>query len=131
MIRTHRWERIGLATVLLALSACFLSFRQPEVRLAGLRLGTIGLTGGTVFARVVITNPNRFALAAEGLEYDLELGDPDRDDAWIRLADGVFDGDLRVEGSDSTLVEVPLDFRFEGLGTALRSGWRVARWSIA
>ena len=101
--------------------SCALTFRQPEVRLDSLRLGTVGLTGGTLYARVLVSNPNRFALAANSLEYDFELGDPTRRDAWVRLADGIFDGDLRIEAHDSAFVEVPIDFRFEGVGAAMRS----------
>jgi LEA14-like dessication related protein len=112
---------LGLAALTLVLAACYPIFHPPEVRLAGLRLGSLGLSGGTLHARVLVTNPNRFALAATGLEYDFELSDPGRDNAWIRLADGVFAGDVRVNARDSALVEVPIDFRFEGLGAALRS----------
>jgi LEA14-like dessication related protein len=121
-VSNHRKLAVSvLAALSLAGSSCALAFQQPVVRLDGLRLGAVGLTGGTVYARVLVANPNRFALAADGLEYDFELGDPTRDDGWVRLADGVFDGDLRVEARDSAFVEVPIDFRFEGLGSAMRS----------
>jgi LEA14-like dessication related protein len=116
-----RLETTLFALLLAVGTSCALAFRQPEVRLDGLRLGAVGLTGGTVYARVLVSNPNRFALAANSLEYDFELGDPTRRDAWVRLADGVFDGGLRVEANDSAFVEVPIDFRFEGIGAGLRS----------
>jgi LEA14-like dessication related protein len=111
---------LGLA---LAATACIPSFHQPDIRLDGVRLGGLGLRGGTLYALLSIANPNGYALETTGLSYDLELNDPGAtaDDGWIRIAQGTFDDTLRVSGKDSTVVEVPIDFSYQGAGAAMRS----------
>jgi LEA14-like dessication related protein len=101
------------------MTACVPSVEQPEIRLEGARLASIGLTGGVIEVRLSVHNPNRFAVQARGLTYDLEVRDPERDQ-WVAFTDGRLDGDLRVGGRDMTEVVLPVDFTFRGLGEAMR-----------
>lgn len=116
--------RFAALAMLLALaaSACVPRLRQPEVQLAGVRLGGIGLEGGLLYVRLSVINPNRFALRADGFSYDIDLSDPDdADGGWVDLAEGTFREDLRVAGNDSTIVEIPVRFTYGGLGGVVRS----------
>jgi LEA14-like dessication related protein len=95
------------------LAGCFGSFQQPEVRLDGVRLGSIGLGGGLIYAQLSVSNPNGFGLEARSLTYDLQLSDAAASDPeWVKLADGKFDEPIVVGARDSTRVEVPVEFSF-------------------
>lgn len=113
----------ALATLVAAwASACMPKIQRPEVHLAGIRLGGLGLQGGSLYVRLSIVNPNSFALRASGLSYRVELREPGEDgESWNELAEGVFSRDVQVAAHDSAVVEIPVEFRYSGIGTALRS----------
>lgn len=114
-----------LAIVVLAAvwaGACFPTIRQPEVQLVGVRLGSLGLQGGQLLVQVSVNNPNSFALRASGFTYNIQLREPEaRSDSWAELADGVFSRDVQVAAHDSTIVEIPVEFRYAWIGTVVRS----------
>ncbi|MFW6078791.1 MAG: LEA type 2 family protein [Gemmatimonadota bacterium] len=114
---------LGLAGVvaLAAVVACVPRVRAPEVDLVGVRLGGLGLEGGVVHVALSISNPNAFALVADGLSYDVDLSDPREDDGWVDLAEGVFEEDFRVEAEDTAEVEIPVEFTYGGVGGLVRS----------
>ncbi len=109
-----------LVSTPLVLSSCATALKQPGVELTGIRLASLGISGGTVVVRLGVHNPNDFALDAGGLTYHVELSSPGADE-WLELADGVFRESVRVEGRDSVVVEIPVEFSYGGLGRALRS----------
>lgn len=116
----------ALAVVLTALAACVPEIREPDVRLTGVRLAGLGLQGGVVYVEIGVSNPNRFAIEADGLTYDLDLRAPADDDgadegSWLDLAEGTFEEDFGVEGRDSATVEIPVEFRYAAVGDVLRS----------
>lgn len=115
-------NRAILTALLLALpvGACAGAYRQPEIQLEGIRVGGIGLRGGTLYAQVLVTNPNNFDLETRALTYDLEVNDPTDRSQWARLAQGVIDERVRVERRSSKILEVPVQFRYDDMGGALR-----------
>jgi LEA14-like dessication related protein len=116
-------KRAMLVTVLGALVgvlACVPRVQQPQVWLEGARLSSLGISGGVIDVRLSVHNPNRFAVEARALTYDLALRDPDRD-RWVDFTEGRIDGDLRVPGRDTLEVMVPVEFSYRGLGQAMRS----------
>src|SRR5690625_1661865 len=119
--RRGRW---GLLLILFIMAGwttgCMPKVHRPEVNLAGVRLGGLGLQGGTIYVRLGVINPNRFALHANGLTYKLDLQDEDGVDEWSELVRGRCDESVRVEPEDSTIIEIPVEFRYSGIGTALR-----------
>lgn len=118
----RRITTLLLAALVVGAAACVPRIEEPEVRLAGVRLGGLGLQGGLVYVRLSVVNPNRFGLKAAGLTYDLDLADiQDGERRWVDLAEGTFAEKIRVEGNDSTVVEIPVEFRYSGLGSAVRS----------
>ena len=119
----HRMKTAGLlASFALGLSACSSVVKEPEVRLDGIRVGSIGLDGGTLRVRLNIVNPNSFGLQAEGLRYLIEIAEDGRDEeGWDTLSVGTYDERLTVEADDSAFVEIPVRFRYRDLGTAITS----------
>lgn len=111
---------LGLLAAAVTLSACMPRVQQPEIVLESVRLSSLGLRGGVVDVRLSIHNPNRFAVDARGLTYDLQLRDPDRED-WVAFTEGRLDGDLRVASRATREVSVPVEFTYRGLGEAMRS----------
>lgn len=114
--------RVIIVALLAALAGACGSVKAPEVRLDDVRLGGLGVRGGTLHAEFVVYNPNGFALEAESLTYDLRVGEPGADeDTFTQLAEGTYEERVRVEGRDSVRIEIPVDFRYAGMGGAIRS----------
>jgi len=119
MIKT-RTLGLALLAASVAVAACMPRVQQPEVVLESVRLSSLGFRGGVVDVRLSIHNPNRFAVDARGLTYDLQLRDPDTEN-WVNLTEGRLDGDLRVGSRGAREVVVPVEFSYRGLGEAMRS----------
>lgn len=120
MRAANRSAWLGLM-VLVMLAACSRAIRQPEVRLEGVRVGGLGLRGGTLYAQVYISNPNGFTVETRELNYDLQLADPSGDGDWISFSNGTLRDPVRIGGGQSTIIEVPVQFRYDDFGGALRS----------
>jgi len=126
----HSFVRAAMALVLaLVVSGCgTFGFREPEVTLENVSLGSLGLRGGTLLVSLRVRNPNGFSLGAERLHYELAVRDPDArgDTAWVDFADGTFDERFTVSAGATETVQVPVEFSYSGLGGAgssiLRSG---------
>ena len=112
---------LPLLALVLPLAACASMIRQPEVRLEGMRVGGIGLRGGTLYAQVHVSNPNSFDLETRSLTYDLQLADPKNAQQWISFSKGQMTEPVRVRQNSSTVIELPIQFRYEDFGGALRS----------
>ena len=104
-----------------SVTACSSVLRQPEVHLEGVRVGGIGLRGGTLVALVNVTNPNGFDLETRSLTYDMQVAHPDSAGQWISFSQGTLDEPIRVRSGRSTVIEVPVQFRYDDLGGAWRS----------
>jgi LEA14-like dessication related protein len=104
---------------LMALNGCIGKVEQPDVWLEGARLASIGLNGAVVNVRLSVFNPNRFALEASGLTYDLDLETPDGE--WLDFTEGTLDRRLQVDAGDTVEVVVPVEFSYRGLGDVMRS----------
>jgi LEA14-like dessication related protein len=118
MIKTSGWI-VLLLGMLGAVSACVPKVTEPEVRLEGARLASLGLSGGVVDVELSVYNPNRFSLRASGLTYDLDLEDPGGD-GWFDFTEGRVDRDLTVAPGDTASVVIPVEFDYRGLGRAIR-----------
>jgi LEA14-like dessication related protein len=103
-------------------------FQEPQVTLQSVHLAGLGLRGGTLMVNVEITNPNRFALSASEVRYQLAIADTDspRDTAWVDLASGRYAEPMSVGSGQTEIFQVPVEFSYTGLGGAgaslLRAG---------
>ncbi len=105
----------------LVLGGCAHAFRQPEVTLTGLQLAGIGLKGGLVYADVAIKNPNRYALEANRITYDLRVQDPSNPSNWLPFTAGTFEQDVKVGSGKTTEIQVPIQFSFGTATAAVQS----------
>lgn len=113
--------RAAAVAILAVLGAsCVTRVEQPEVWLAGARLSSLGLSGGVVDLRLSVYNPNRFALRASGITYDLDLERPGGDGDWFDFTEGRIEDDLEVAAGDTAVVVIPVEFTYRGLGEVVR-----------
>ena len=92
------------------------AFKQPVVQLRDVRVRGVGLTGGSLDVLLSVYNPNGYRLDATRLTYKVNLaGDS------ITLASGALDSKFTVNDNDSTIVTVPVNFTYLGIGAAGRS----------
>jgi len=122
--RTHLLLGLLASSALLALLAgCGPAFRQPVVTLEDVTVGGIGLQGGTLLVHLEVENPNRFALTANQLRYALSIADPARagDTVWIDIAEGVHARPFTVGARETGTVQIPVEFTYAGMGTAVTS----------
>ena len=123
---------LGGLLLLVTLAACGGGvFRQPEVTLESVQLAGLGLRGGTLMVSVEVTNPNRFALSANQLRYQLAIADTESssDTTWLDLASGTYAEQFTVGGGQTTNVEVPIEFTYSGLGGAASSVLRAGTFN--
>ena len=89
-------------------------FREPEVNFKDVRVGGLGLNGGTLSIVLSVYNPNSFRLDASRLTYQLIVDT-------LPLGSGALDKHFTVASKDSTDVELPLRFTWSGAGGAVRN----------
>jgi LEA14-like dessication related protein len=123
----HRVRRLGTLVVVLSavlFAGCTSAMvRQPEVTLEGVQLGGLGLRGGTLLVDVQVVNPNRFALNANQLQYELALREPEvvGDTTWVDFAAGTYAQPFSVGAGDTARIQIPVEFTYSGLGAAAGS----------
>lgn len=108
------------ASAALGLSACSAlgraAFREPVVELKSVALKGVGLTGGTLDVQLSVYNPNGFRLDATKLRYKVAMaGDS------ITVADGTLDNRFTVDEKQTSVVTIPVNFTYAGIGAAGRS----------
>ena len=104
---------------LLFLSACSHAVEEPEVRLRDISVGSLGFEGGVLRVRLQVLNPNSFGIQAQGLDYLIEIAESGEEEQWTALSEGSFDERITVEADDSSVVEIPIRFRYRDLGSAV------------
>jgi LEA14-like dessication related protein len=115
-------RRTKLATALLAVLAiagcaslgALGGFKEPIVSFKDLRVRGLGLTGGSLDAYLNVYNPNGFRLDATRLTYRVTVGDN------AEVGTGALDSRFTVQNHDSTVVRIPIDFTYAGIGAAAR-----------
>ena len=119
--RRLAWSGAALIGVIV-LGACSSVVDEPEVKLDGISIGSVGFEGGTLRVRLNVINPNSFGLQADGLDYLIEVAEDGEDGTgWDTLSVGSYDERITVEADDSAFVEIPIRFRYRDLGSALSS----------
>ena len=83
----------------------------PKVRVKQVTVKGIGLEGGRLGVVLAIFNPNQFALPGTGVTATLSLNG-------TRFGDMSMNDSYTLAQGDTTLVTVPLDFQWTGVGGA-------------
>src|SRR6476620_9846171 len=115
----RRTKLAAAALVAFAIAGCASlgalgGFTQPVVNFKDLRVRGLGLTGGSLDAYLNVYNPNGFKLDATRLSYRVTVGDN------AEVGNGVLDSRFTVQNNDSTIVRIPIDFTYSGIGAAAR-----------
>jgi LEA14-like dessication related protein len=90
------------------------AFQQPIVRLQDVRVNGVGLTGGNLDVRLSVYNPNGYRLDATRMTYNVLVGDS------VPFATGTVNTRFTVDGKDSSVVPIPVNFTYSGIGAAGR-----------
>jgi LEA14-like dessication related protein len=110
--------RAVLATMV-AMAACSYlgrqAFKQPVVQLRDVRVRGIGITGGSLDVLLAVYNPNHYRLDATHLSYQVLLNSDS-----VTLADGNVDQHFTVPGDSMTVVTIPVNYKYAGIGAAER-----------
>lgn len=119
----RRWPLFGAALLLAATAACATLgrsvFKEPVVDFREVRLNGLGLSGGSLDVVLSVYNPNGFKLEATRFTYNLLMDS-------VHVANGALDKQFMVQSGDSSVVTIPVNFTYAGIGRAgqelLRSG---------
>jgi len=87
---------------------------KPDVRLHHLAVRNVGLSGGTLDVVMAFHNPNRITLKGTSLSAGLDI-------EGNHFGDVAFSDPFSLAGKDTTLLTLPLTFRWSGLAGAARS----------
>lgn len=114
--------RFYLAATLVAVSSCSRiaerAFRRPTIAVRGVRVQSIGLTGGSIQVSLAIANPNPYPLPVQRATYLFALADS------TEIGRGESAVAFTLPAHDSTVVELPLDVSWHGLRAAARDAAR-------
>jgi LEA14-like dessication related protein len=90
------------------------AFVQPVVSLRDVRVVGLGITGGNLDVVLSVYNPNGYRLDATKLRYRVQVDS-------TQVGIGEIDNRFTVNDKDSTIVRIPVQFTYAGLGAAGRS----------
>jgi LEA14-like dessication related protein len=90
------------------------AFQQPIVHLQDVRVNGLGLTGGNLDVKLSVYNPNGYRMDATRMSYNVIVGDS------MKFATGTVDNRFTVNGNDSSIVTIPVNFTYSGIGAAGR-----------
>lgn len=88
-------------------------FREPVVTYRDAAITALGLTGGTLEVVLSVYNPNSFRLDGTGLTYRIAVDS-------VPFGNGNLTERFVVQEGDSTIVRLPLQFAYAGIGQAGR-----------
>jgi len=89
------------------------SFKEPIVHFQNATITGVGVTGGSVEVELSVYNPNGFKLNGERLTYNVYIDK-------TLLGQGALAERFAVQDKDSTIVKLPVQFTYAGLGEAGR-----------
>lgn len=107
---------IGAAAVLGSAACATLGrsvFKEPVVTFRNVEVKGLGLSGGSLDVVLSVYNPNGFNLEATRLTYRLVVDS-------VPLGTGAVDSKFTVQENDSSVVRLPIQFSYAGLGAAGR-----------
>lgn len=111
-----------LPVALLALAACSAiaerAFSRPTIAVRGVKVRSVGITGGSIEVALHISNPNPYPLPVQRATYTFALADS------TEIGRGESAAAFTLPAHDSTVVQLPLDVSWQGLRAAGRDAAR-------
>jgi LEA14-like dessication related protein len=89
------------------------TFKEPIVHFQDARVTGLGITGGSLEVKLSLYNPNGFRLDGTRLTYRLLVDS-------VPFGEGAIIDRFTVQEKDSTIVTLPLQFTYAGVGEAGR-----------
>jgi LEA14-like dessication related protein len=97
------------------LSGCAqLRFEQPTTALVSVQVADVGLEGGALRLQLDVHNPNAYELRTTRIAVGVDLENTNFGN--VELTEPI-----RLPGGQTTRVEVPLNFRWSGVGAGARA----------
>jgi LEA14-like dessication related protein len=94
------------------------AFTRPVIAVRGVKLRSVGLTGGSLETTLAILNPNPYPLPVQRATYAFALADS------TEVGRGVTAAPFTIPARDSVVVELPVDVSWQGLRAAARDAAR-------
>jgi LEA14-like dessication related protein len=89
------------------------SFKEPVVNFHDARITGLGISGGSLEVKLSVYNPNGFRMDGTRLTYKVDVDS-------VPFGDGALTQPFTVQEKDSTIVTLPLQFTYAGIGAAGR-----------
>lgn len=90
------------------------AFARPTIAVRGVKVKSVGLTGGSIEVALAIANPNPFPLPVQRATYTFGLQDS------TEVGRGESAAAFTIPAHDSTVVALPVDVSWQGLRAAAR-----------
>jgi len=115
MMRTTKFLLAFMAATGLAACATLgkAAFKEPVVHFQDARVTGLGITGGSLELKLSVYNPNGFRLDGTRLTYNVLVDS-------VTFGTGALTQQFTVQEKDSTIVTLPLQFTYAGIGQAGR-----------
>lgn len=110
-MRQRLWMMLLVGMLTACATVAKAAFATPVVTLREVRVGTVGLSGGTLDVSLSVYNPNDFNLDASRITYEVLV-----DSALVGSGESV--GRVVVPPLDSAIVRLPVQFNWQGIGVA-------------
>ena len=114
-MRMPKFMMVALATM--GVAGCALlgrgSFKEPIVTFQDAKITGLGITGGSLEVKLSVYNPNGFKLDGTRLTYNVLVDS-------VKFGSGAIVDRFTVQEKDSTIVTLPLQFTYAGIGEAGR-----------
>ena len=112
----------AVGAVLMLATACSRiaerAFARPTIAVRGVKVKSIGLTGGSIQVSMSIANPNPYPVPVQRAVYSFALADS------TEVGRGESAAAFTLPAHDSALVELPVDVSWQGLRAAARDASR-------
>ena len=114
-MRMPKFVMVALATM--GVAGCALlgrgSFKEPIVTFQDAKITGLGISGGSLEVKLSVYNPNGFKLDGTRLTYNVLVDS-------VKFGSGALVDRFTVQEKDSTIVTLPLQFTYSGIGEAGR-----------
>jgi LEA14-like dessication related protein len=121
-MRSYRLSRALALAALLTAPACSRiaerAFSRPTIGVRGVKVKSVGLTGGSFEVSLLIANPNPYPLPVKRAVYSFALTDS------TEVGRGESAASFTLPAHDSTVVALPVDVSWQGLRAAARDAAR-------